>query len=93
VGPAIEIGSDGLALIAYWTPTREVKLAHCLNELCTESRLADVADINAFDLALTPAGSPVLAYYQASTEGHDPVSGQGNDLLLARCNAGTCTED
>jgi len=93
VGPAIEIGSDGLALIAYWTPTREVKLAHCLNELCTESRFADVADINAFDLALTPAGSPVLAYYQASAEGHDAVSGQGNDLLLARCNAGTCTDN
>lgn len=93
VGPAIEIGSDGLALIAYWTPTREVKLARCLNELCTESRLADVADLNSFDLALSPDGSPVLAYYQASAEGHDPVSGQGNDMLLARCNAGTCTED
>jgi hypothetical protein len=91
--PAIEIGPDGLALIAYWTPTGEVKLARCLDELCTESRLSNVADLNIFDLALAPDGSPVLAYYQPSAEGYDPLSGDGLDMVIARCNAGTCTED
>ncbi len=93
VGPDIEVGSDGLALIAYWTPTREMKLARCLDELCDETVLADVADLNTFGMAITADGSPVLAYYQGSIEGHDPVSGEGNDLLLARCRAGTCADN
>jgi hypothetical protein len=91
--PAIEVGPDGLALIAYWTPASEVRLARCLDELCTQSQLADVADLNIFDLAIAPDGSPVLAYYQPSSEGYDPMSGDGHDMVIARCNAGTCTRD
>lgn len=90
VGFSMEIGSDGLPIVAYTsyldTNGSEfyLKVLHCGNNLCSSGNTITALDVNAGGPSLTIAsdGKPVISYMDLGNE----------DLKAVKCTNVSCTQ-
>jgi Calx-beta domain len=87
--PAIAIGTDGLALIAYVGNGGSLKVAHCSDAACTAATISTVGTVGAVDegggnvsLAVGTDGCGIIAYYATTAP---------EGLRVAHCNDQACT--
>jgi hypothetical protein len=84
--PAIAMGTDGLALIAYVGNLGSLKVAHCSNAACTAATISTIAAVGEgggnISLAVGTDGRGIIAYYVTTTP---------EGLRVAHCNDQACT--
>ena len=87
---AIVIGSDGLALIAYFDTTSDnLKVAHCQNVTCTSAILSTIDQVGdvgrRLAMAIGPDDRGVISYLDAGPSGTGPY-----EVKVAHCNDVLC---
>lgn len=84
-GTSIAIAASGLPVIAYQDSTNsKIKIALCTTATCSTSTISSVNITFAsfFDLTMTPAGIPVLAYFDYSVP---------RAIRISTCTSAQCT--
>ena len=97
VTPSVAVGSDGHALVAYWSagkgpPAGDLKIAKCENRSCSDSIVTTMTGVGTFALAIGADGLPVIIYYRhlPTEEGRPWLSGDPVDLVTAKCQDDLC---
>ena len=84
---SIAIGSDGFAIISYYDYTnRDLKVAKCLNQICTSSTSSRTLDSVDFvgtytSIAIGADGFPIISYYDSTNR----------DLKVVKCLNQSCS--